>query len=365
MDAVMEFAPMLVFAFLAFVGFFLYGQERRGKEREVRLAVADATEKLKNDLDVARQECQDLKDEKNRLRNDFQKEIDALKYTVKDKNEEIERIKNDRAKLSVKLLGESLEQHCETAFNRVRAYAFPNAEFKKDNDARQHSKGDYIYRECDEEGVELLSIMFEMKNEAESSVNTKKNTDHLKKLNNDRINKNCEYAVLVSLLEPDSDLYNTGIVDVSHIYPKTFVIRPQFFIPFIGLLRNASLSALSARQELERKLREDVDLRNFENKLENLKGDASKHYDTTHTKCESAHKNIDAAVQKIQALQHDLEQIDKSADRAKKHTEKLTIRRLTHGNKAMKDRIEAANKFETEENETVQCDFVVTETDEE
>lgn len=224
------------------------------------------------------------------------------------------------------------------------ASVFPNATFSKDNDASQGTKGDYIYRECDSDGVELLSIMFEMKNEAETSVHTKKNEDHFKKLDKDRKEKGCEYAVLVSLLEPESELYNIGIVDVSHNYPKMFVIRPQFFVPFIGILRNAALSSLKAKQELERMRQEDVDLATFEDKLDDLKGIAVNFYGKTHDKCESAKKSIGQAITKMESIQRDIDLIDSNSSKAKEKTEDLTIRRLTWGNKAMKAAFESVKQ---------------------
>lgn len=340
METMLDQIPTLLAVAIAAVFLILLLRERK----RGRGAARRATAKLKGELAAAKQERSDIEAEKSRMELELQKEIYDLERIIAHKDEEIDRIKNDKARLSVKLLGESLEQHCENAFNQVRSYAFPNAEFHKDNDASQRSKGDYIYRERDASGVELLSIMFEMKNEAEGSVNTKKNEDHFKKLDHDRRTKGCEYAVLVSLLEPDSDLYNTGIVDVSHEYPKMFVIRPQFFIPFIGLLRNAALSSLEAKAALERKRQEDIDLTTFEDKLEDLKGGAGKYYAATHSKCESAVKNIGLAMRRMQSLQEDIEQIDKNAERAKERTEDITVRRLTYRNKAMKDALGAARQ---------------------
>ena len=316
-------------------------------EQQVAKAVASAQASLAESerrVSAAQVENARLREQMARLEAQAQKAREGYEFALREKDREIERIQNDRAKLSVKMLGESLEQHCEIAFNQVRTYAFPNATFGKDNDASQGSKGDYIYREVDESGAELLSIMFEMKNEAEGSTHTKKNADHFKKLDHDRRAKGCEYAVLVSLLEPESDLYNTGIVDVSYEYEKMFVIRPQFFVPFIGLLRNAAMSSLAVKRELERKRREDVDLAGFEDKLESLKGVAAGFYDKTHDKCAAAKKSIGQAITKMESIQHDLDMIDGSSLKAREKTEDLSVRRLTWGNKAMREAFQATRE---------------------
>lgn len=312
------------------------------QEREIAVnrAVAESNRKL---VESERKNAE-LNNDKTKLEKQSQEAKQAYEFQIKEKDKEIERIRNDKAKLSVKMLGESLEQHCEIAFNQVRTYAFPNAKFGKDNDTSQGSKGDYIYRECDSDGVELLSIMFEMKNEAETSVHTKKNSDHFKKLDRDRKNKGCEYAVLVSLLEPENEFYDAGIADVSYEYPKMFVIRPQFFVPFIGLLRNAALSSLKAKQELERMRQEDVNLTKFEDKLKDLKGTATGFYDNTHTKCESAKKSIGQAITKMESIQRDIEKIDASSSKAKDKVDDLTIRKLTWGNPVMKSAFEAVRQ---------------------
>lgn len=318
----------------------LKSSAHQAQEIAVNHAVSEANRKLTE----SEQKCLAISNANLDLEKQVADAKATLDFTVKEKEKEIERIRNDKAKLSVKMLGESLEQHCEVAFNQVRSYAFPNATFSKDNDASQGTKGDYIYRECDSDGVELLSIMFEMKNEAETSVHTKKNEDHFKKLDKDRKEKGCEYAVLVSLLEPESELYNIGIVDVSHNYPKMFVIRPQFFVPFIGILRNAALSSLKAKQELERMRQEDVDLATFEDKLDDLKGIAVNFYGKTHDKCESAKKSIGQAITKMESIQRDIDLIDSNSSKAKEKTEDLTIRRLTWGNKAMKAAFESVKQ---------------------
>lgn len=370
----MDIASVVVVAIVTVVAVLLYSRERRDKteaqkrrneaesqlvrtraelenlqkstQEKIDLAAMKAAEDSKRELLEEQRKSAQLKEEKLRIERDAAKSIEALNYSIKLKDEEIDRVKNDKAKLSVKLLGESLEQHCEIAFNKVRTNMFPRASFGKDNDASQGSEGDYIYRECDENGVELLSIMFEMKNEAEGSTNTKRNSDHFKKLDRDRKSKGCEYAVLVSLLEQGNDLYDAGIADVSYEYEKMFVIRPQFFIPFIGLLRNAALSSLKAKQELERKRREDLDLTNFEDKLDVLKGDAAKCYDAVCGKSGNATKAIESAVSKLEAAKKDIEAISKQSSKALERTNDFTVRKLTWGNPGMRAKIEEAKEGE-------------------
>ncbi|MGN0072854.1 MAG: DUF2130 domain-containing protein [Coriobacteriales bacterium] len=268
----------------------------------------------------------------------------AHRLALREKDAEIERVRTDKAKLSTKMLGESLEQHCEVAFNQVRAYAFPNAQFDKDNDASSGTKGDYIFREYDDEGVEVLSIMFEMKNEAEGSVHTKKNADHFKKLDKDRREKNCEYAVLVSLLEPESELYNGGIVDVSYRYPKMYVIRPQFFIPLIGLLRNAAQDALAYKQEAALMRRQNVDVATFEDKLEKFKKGFSGNFDIAQRQYSEAIKEIDAAIAKLQKAREALTKSERQLKLAGNKLDDLTVRKLTWGNPTMKEKFEEARK---------------------
>ncbi|MGE9271374.1 MAG: DUF2130 domain-containing protein, partial [Verrucomicrobiales bacterium] len=212
---------------------------------------------------------------------------------IKDRDEAIERLRDMKAKLSTKMVGETLEQHCETEFNRLRATAFTKAYFEKDNDARSGSKGDYIFRDADNDGNEIVSIMFEMKNESDTTATKKRNEDFLKELDKDRTEKGCEYAVLVSLLEPESELYNSGIVDVSHRYPKMYVIRPQFFIPMITLLRNAAMNSLQYKAELALVKSQSIDVTNFEDKLEKFKDGFARNYDLASRKFQSAIDEID------------------------------------------------------------------------
>jgi len=250
------------------------------------------------------------------------------------KDELIDRYKDLKAKLSVKLLGETLEAHCETEFNRMRSLAFPNAQFAKDNDASAGSKGDYIFRDATDEGVEFISIMFEMKNEADASVSKKKNHDFFAKLDKDRREKGCEYAVLVSLLEEDSDLY-TGITDVSHLYPKMFVVRPQFFLQIIGLLRNAAQDTIAVKSELERVKRQNIDITGFESELDDFKTAFGKNYDLASRRFETAIKEIDASIDKLQKVKEALLGSERNLRLANDKATALTVQKLTKGNPTM------------------------------
>ena len=260
----------------------------------------------------------------------------AHMLALKEKDAEIERVRTDKAKLSTKMLGESLEQHCEVAFNQVRSYAFPRAQFDKDNDASSGTKGDYIFREYSEDGVELLSIMFEMKNEAEGSTHTKKNSDHFKKLDKDRREKNCEYAVLVTMLEPENELYNEGIVDMSYRYEKMYVIRPQFFIPIISILRNASLSALSYKAELAEVRNQNIDITHFEEQMEDFKTKFGRNYDLASRKFQTAIEEIDKTITHLQKTKDALVSSENNLRLANNKAQDLTIKRLTRNNPTMK-----------------------------
>lgn len=251
------------------------------------------------------------------------------------KDEEIERYKDFKAKLSTKMVGESLEQHCEIEFNRLRATGFQNAYFEKDNDAKSGSKGDYIYRDKDSEGSEFISIMFEMKNEMDTTSTKKKNEDFLKELDKDRREKNCEYAVLVSLLEPESELYNSGIVDVSHKYPKMYVIRPQFFIPIITMLRNAALSALEYRRELALIKAQNIDVSNFEAAMNDFKDKFSKNYELASRKFKTAIEEIDKTIDHLQKTKDALLSSENNLRLANNKAEDLSIKRLTKNNPTM------------------------------
>jgi hypothetical protein len=241
-----------------------------------KLAITEAVSSVQKERDDLKLDLVRAELEKNHL---VQSITDKYETQVKDRDDAIERLRDMKAKLSTKMVGETLEQHCETEFNRIRSTAFPNAYFEKDNDARSGSKGDYIFRDCSEDKTEIVSIMFEMKNESDGTVTKKKNEDFFAELDKDRNEKGCEYAILVSLLEPDSELYNTGIVDVFHRYPKMYVIRPQFFIPMITLLRNAAMNSLTYKRELVTVKAQSIDITNFENELDNFKNAFAKNYD--------------------------------------------------------------------------------------
>ena len=251
------------------------------------------------------------------------------------KDEEIERYKDFKAKLSTKMVGETLEQHCEIEFNRLRATGFQNAYFEKDNDAKSGSKGDYIFRDKDSDGGEFISIMFEMKNETDTTSTKKKNEDFLKELDKDRKEKNCEYAVLVSLLEPESELYNSGIVDVSHKYPKMYVIRPQFFIPIITLLRNAALNSLEYRRELSLVKAQNIDVSNFEAAMNDFKDKFSKNYELASRKFKTAIEEIDKTIDHLQKTKDALLSSENNLRLANNKAEDLSIKRLTKNNPTM------------------------------
>lgn len=282
--------------------------------------------------------------EKNQRENELKAQM-ADKLRAKDeliayKDQEIERYRDMKARLSTKMLGETLEQHCETEFNRLRATAFQNAYFEKDNDASSGSKGDYIFRETDEEGNELVSIMFEMKNEQDDSTHRHKNEDFFKKLDADRRKKNCEYAVLVSLLEPESELYNAGIVDVSYRYEKMYVIRPQFFIPLISILRNTSQSALEYKAELALVKKQNIDITKFENEMEDFKQKFGRNYRLASEKFKKAIDEIDKTIDHLLKTKEALLGSENNLRLANDKAEALTIKKLTRNNPTMKAKFE-------------------------
>lgn len=281
------------------------------------------------------------------LRQEMTEKLGYKDQAIRDKEDEIERLRNQRTRLSVKLIGETLEQHCEMEFNRVRMMAFPKAEFHKDNDVVDGTKGDYVFRELDDSGVEVVSIMFDMKNEDDNSTNRKRNEDHLKKLDKDRRDKGCEYAVLVSTLEPESELYNTGIVDVSYLYPKMYVIRPQFFLPLISLLRNAGRNAVDARRELEEIRQQNIDITGFEDALEDFKAKFGKNYETASKKFGTAIEEIDKTIDHLNKVKENLLSSERQLRIANDKAEDLTIRKLTWKNPTMKAKFaEAAAEHE-------------------
>ena len=279
----------------------------------------------------------------------------ALKdQQLHDREAEIERVRNMRAQLSTKLIGETLEQHCETEFNKLRATAFRGVEFHKDNDVVDGSKGDYVYREKDDQGVELISIMFEMKNEEVGSTHHHKNADFFKKLDRDRRNKKCEYAVLVSLLEPDNEFYNGGIADVSYYADyceKMYVIRPQFFIPLITILRNAAGNALAARRELAETRQQNIDVTHFEEKMEAFKTGFGKNYEAARAKYKAAIDEIDKTIDHLEKVKENLMSSERQLKYANDKAEGLTIRKLTYKNPTMREKFEEARALRAEEAE--------------
>ena len=318
------------------------------KERDALKAKIEANE-IANKLAIseALSSVQKERDElKNNLaRAELEKAIserslaDKYETQIKDRDDAIERLRDMKAKLSTKMVGETLEQHCETEFNRIRSTAFPKAYFEKDNDARSGSKGDYIFRDSDEGGTEIVSIMFEMKNENDGTATKKKNEDFLAELDKDRNEKGCEYAVLVSLLEPDSELYNTGIVDVFHRFPKMYVVRPQFFIPIITLLRNAAMNSLKYKSELVLVKAQSIDITNFENELDTFKNAFAKNYDLASKRFQTAIEEIDKSIDHLQKTKDALLSTDRNLRLANDKAQDVTIKKLTKGNPTM------ANKF--------------------
>jgi hypothetical protein len=268
---------------------------------------------------------------------------DKYETQIKDRDDAIERLRDMKARLSTKMVGETLEQHCETEFNRIRATAFPRAYFEKDNDARTGSKGDYIFRDLDEHDTEIVSIMFEMKNENDTTATKKKNEDFLKELDKDRIEKGCEYAVLVSLLEPDSELYNTGIVDMFYRYPKMYIVRPQFFLPIITLLRNASMKSLEYKRELALVKAQSVDITNFEDDLDSFKTAFARNFDLASKKFKTAIDEIDKSIDHLQKTKDALLSTDRNLRLANDKSQDVTIKKLTRRNPTMAGKFDELN----------------------
>ena len=322
---------------------YLLEKTREKNEYDKKLAVSNAVtklkegyEKLKNNLD------------KVELQKQLSERSIKMKYEIqiKERDDLIERLRDMKIKLSTKMVGESLEQHCENEFNRLRATAFPNAYFDKDNDSSLGSKGDYIFRESDIEGNEIVSIMFEMKNECDSTSTKKKNEDFLKELNKDRIEKNCEYAVLVSLLESDNDLFNSGIVDFSYRYPKMYVVRPQCFLPIISILRNASLKALKYKSELAVIKEQNIDITNFEHSLQLFKDSFGKNYALASKRFESAILEIDKSINHLQKTKDALIGADRNLRLANEKAQDVSIKRLTRNNPTMRDKFKSTRTNE-------------------
>ena len=309
------------------------------KDTEQKLAVSNAVAEKEKELNKKEREIISLNSKFESAENERKISENAIteKYEkqLKDKDELIEYYKDFKAKQSTKMVGESLERHCENEFNKFRATGFKNAYFEKDNDAKSGSKGDYVYRDKDSEGSEFISIMFEMKNEIDTTSTKKKNEDFLKELDKDRREKNCEYAVLVSLLEPESELYNSGIVDVSHKYPKMYVIRPQFFIPIITLLRNAALHSLEYKRELTLVKAQNIDVSNFEAAMNDFKDKFSKNYELASRKFKTAIEEIDKTIVHLQKTKDALLSSENNLRLANNKAEDLSIKRLTKNNPTM------------------------------
>ena len=309
-------------------------------EAEKKTAVLEATSLIKKERDKLVYELSNKENEKLLLEKSineaFAEKMKLKEEALKMKDDEIERLRDFKQKLSTKMVGETLEQHCEIEFNRLRATAFQAAYFEKDNDISGGTKGDYIYREPDPNGNELVSIMFEMKNEGDETSTKKKNEDFFAKLNKDRNDKNCEYAVLVSMLEGDNELYNSGILDVSYKYPKMYVIRPQFFITIITLLRNAAKNSLQYKNELSLMRNQSIDVTNFEKKINSFKEGFSKNYELASRKFETAIDEIDKTINHLNKTKEALLSSVNNLRLANNKAEELTIKRLTHANPTMR-----------------------------
>ncbi|MBR5406693.1 MAG: DUF2130 domain-containing protein [Lachnospiraceae bacterium] len=344
--------------------------EMTALENEIKLEVKEGhekeLEKLRERMNKAEEKAQTLKarlestedskklavmeavkkveDEKRDLENELVKEKDRGRLLLEQKDEQIAYYKDLKTRMSTKMVGESLEQHCEIKFNELRPTAFRNAYFEKDNDAKTGSKGDYIYRECDESGVEIISIMFEMKNEMDETATKHKNEDFFKELDKDRKEKNCEYAVLVSMLESDSEFYNAGIVDVSYRYDKMYVVRPQCFIPIITLLRNAAMNALTYKQELAIVRNQDIDITNFEDNLLKFKNDFSRNYDLAHSHFDKAIEEIDKTIQHLEKVKKELLGSDNQLRIATGKVDDVSVKKLTKGNPTMQAKFEELKK---------------------
>lgn len=307
-------------------------------ELEKKISVSEAIKSIEkerddlaNNVKIAALEKQNLE---NSLRQQFSTELKSRDAIIQYKDDEIARVKDMKLKLSTKMLGESLEQYCEIEFNKIRATAFQNAYFEKDNDSSSGSKGDFIYREFDDADNEIISIMFEMKNEADQTTAKKKNEDFFKELDKDRTEKKCEFAVLVSVLEDESDLYN-GITDVSYKYPKMYVVRPQFFIPIITLLRNAAMSSLKYKAELALVKNQSIDITNFENSINEFKAGFAKNYDLASRQFNTAINEIDKTIDHLQKTKEALLSSVNNLRLANNKSDDLTIKKLTKGNPTM------------------------------
>lgn len=347
-----------------------HGLELEAQKNQIKLEVKDAHEKelqkLREQLKKAEEKSQKLQtqidsaedrkklavleavkkveDEKRDIESELEQEKNRGRILLEQKDEQIAYYKDMKTRMSTKMVGESLEQHCEIEFNRLRATAFQHAYFEKDNDAKSGSKGDYIYREYDENGVEIISIMFEMKNEMDETATKHKNEAFFKELDKDRREKGCEYAILVSLLESDNDLYNSGIVDVSYKYDKMYVVRPQCFIPIITLLRNAAMSALQYKQELAIVKNQDIDISNFEDNLMRFKDDFSRNYDLAHSHFDKAIEEIDKTIQHLEKVKKELQGSDNQLRIANNKVDEVSVKKLTKGNPTMQAKFDELKK---------------------
>jgi hypothetical protein len=320
------------------------------KEMEIKIAVSDATNPLQNQLLELQNRVNNADTEKSlmekTLTEKHQIELKAKDQIIQMKDDEIELRKDMKMKLSTKMLGETLEQHCELQFNKLRSTAFPRAYFEKDNDASKGTKGDYIFKEADANDVQFISIMFEMKNEGDETKSKKKNEDFLEKLDKDRKAKGCEYAVLVSLLEADNDLYNDGIVDMSHKYDKMYVVRPQFFIPIITLLRNAALKSIEIRNELALIKSQNIEIENFENDLLDFQERFAKNYDLASRQFMEAIKRIDKSIDELQKTKEQLLKSGNNYRLANDKAQDLSVKKLTRNNPTMKAKFDALEENE-------------------
>ena len=310
-------------------------EELKSADISKQLALKEALNAIEKERDDLKRDIEAKDAEKKLLETSLKEKYETQ---IKDRDDTIERLKDMKAKLSTKMVGETLEQHCEIEFDKIRSAAFPMAYFEKDNDARTGSKGDFIFREADSDGIEFISIMFEMKNESDETATKKKNEDFFRELDKDRNEKGCEYAVLVSLLEPNNELYNGGIVDVSYRYPKMYVIRPQFFIPMITLLRNAAQNSLKYKQELALIKAQDIDIANFENELDNFKEAFGRNYDLASRKFQTAIDEIDKSIDHLQKTKEALLGTDRNLRLANDKAQDVTIKKLTKGNPTMAEK---------------------------
>lgn len=325
------------------------------KDMEIEIAVANATSPLQNQLVDLQNKINNADTEKSLLEKTLQEkhqiELKAKDQIIQMKDDEIELRKDMKLKLSTKMLGETLEQHCELQFNRLRSTAFPRAYFEKDNDSSKGTKGDYIFKESDSNGVEFISIMFEMKNEGDETKTKKKNEDFLKKLDEDRKAKGCEYAVLVSLLEADNELYNDGIIDMSHKFDKMYIIRPQFFIPMITILRNAAIKSIDLRNELARSISQNIEIENFENDLLDFQKRFAKNYDLASRQFMEAIKRIDNSIGELQKTKEQLLKSENNYRLANDKAQDLSVKKLTRNNPTMRDKFDQLKSRDDDEDE--------------